>query len=58
LDEAVYFFGSHLEHELQKAEEKPKKKGAKEAARKRVLMLYLGKDSDKKSGFADPAQLM
>ena len=58
LDEAIYFFGSHIESELTKAEEKAKRPAAKISARQRVLVKYLGKESDQKSGFADPAKLL
>lgn len=63
LDEAVWYFGTIVENELEKAgQPKKKSKGVAEAeaARKRLLAKYFD-NGDKKSlpnqGFADPAAL-
>lgn len=59
LDEAVWFFGTHLSNALEKAGQKRAKGAGKtESARKRVLAKYL--DDRKKpqsKQYADPALL-
>lgn len=58
IDEAVVYYGSSLEHELEKAGHKPSREDRKiEAARQRVLDKWLTDDDEpkKQTGFADPA---
>ena len=60
LDEAIFFFGSHVENELNEAEEntRSKSKGAKKSARQRVMSKYLTKAEEAKGAFADPAKFL
>lgn len=56
LDEAIWYFGTIVMSELDKAGQKKVKGQARtEAARKRVLDKYVMPKTTKKSGFADPA---
>lgn len=58
LDEAIWYFGSTIQHELEKAGQKRQKGEAKmEAARKRVLAKRLGEENVPQQ-YADPALLM
>ncbi len=55
LDQAVWYFGSQVQNELESAgQEKAKGQGKVESARKRVLNKYLS-DGNTKGQFADPA---
>lgn len=55
LDQAVWYFGSQVQHDLEQAGQKRAKGQSKtEAARKNMLDKYLGK-KPAGSGFADPA---
>lgn len=58
LDEAVWYLGTFLENELQKAGRQKKQKGEAqaEAARKRVLNKYLNAGTTK-GQYMDPAVL-
>ncbi len=58
LDEAIFFFGTHVENELAEAEEKAKTKQSKKSARQRVINKYLGDAEKQKGAFADPAKFM
>lgn len=56
LNEAVWYFGSTLESELDKAGQKRGKgEGKMVAARKRVLDRFLGTEKPDSQRFADPA---
>lgn len=60
LDEAVIFFGSMLENELQDAGHKASKEERRaQMARDRIMDRVLGDDKDPKkgSGYADPAAM-
>jgi hypothetical protein len=59
LDQAVWYFGSTVNSELEQAgQKKSKGQGRSEAARKRVLAKYLSTGSDPvKQQYADPAAL-
>lgn len=53
-DEAVWYFGSTVSAELEKAgQKKSKGQGKTESARKRVLLKYLGGKAEQQ--YADPA---
>lgn len=60
LDQAVWYVGSTITSELEKAGQGKKSKGqAKaEAARKRVLNKFLGGDTQETKMYADPADFM
>lgn len=62
LDEAVWYFGSIVEGELEKAsqagQKRSKGQGRAEAARKRVVAKYFANESGGKQQFADPAMMM
>lgn len=60
LDEAVWYFGTVVEGELEKAgqpRKKPKGAAQAEAARKRVLNKYFPEEPGAKKQFADPAAM-
>lgn len=55
LDEAVWYFGTTVQAEVDKAgQKKAKGQAATEAARKKILERFVGSEK-KGSGFADPA---
>lgn len=57
-DEAVNYFGSKIESELDKAGDKPSKSQRKtEAARKRVLDKFLGVEQSDSQKFAAPPMI-
>ena len=57
LDEAVWYFGVTIQHELEKVGHKPSaKEKAAEAARMRIIRKYL-EGPDAKGMYADPALL-
>ena len=57
LDQAIWYFGSHIENEIEQAGHKKQKgEGQLIAARKRVLSKYLD-SGETKGQFADPAAL-
>jgi hypothetical protein len=59
LDEAVWYFGTIVQSEVEKAGQKKVKGQARtESARKRVLDKYLTPAGKGGSGFADPAALL
>ena len=61
LDEAVWYFGTIVEAELEKAGQprrKAKGQAAAEAARKRVLAKYFGPKGGSQGQFMDPAALL
>lgn len=56
-DQAVWYFGTTITSELEKAGHKPQKgERAMESARKRVLKKYLGETS--KQQYADPSAIL
>ena len=60
LDEAIWYFGTIVESELEKASQPRKKakgQASAEAARKRVLDKYFGKEGAAPQQFMDPAAL-
>lgn len=61
LDEAVWYFGTIVESELEKATQPRKKakgQAAAEAARKRVIAQYFGPEGGSQGQFMDPAILV
>lgn len=58
LDQAVWYFGTQVTHELEQiGRKKDPKEAANEAARKRKLDSMLGVDKTDATQFADPAAL-
>lgn len=58
MDQAVWFFGSHIDSEVEKAGQKRQKGEAQiMSARKRVLSKFVDDASETKGKFADPAAL-
>lgn len=58
LDQAVWYFGSQVQNELENAGiDTPKGQGKIDSARKRVMNKYLNEPGNTKGQFADPAML-
>lgn len=58
LDQAIWYFGMLVTHDLEKAGVKKQKgQAAQESARKRVLAKHLGEGDSGKRQYADPAAL-
>lgn len=57
-NQAVWFFGSHIDAEVEKAGQKRQKGEAQiMSARKRVLSKFINEPGETKGQFADPAAL-
>jgi hypothetical protein len=58
LDEAVIYFGMRVETMLESAGHKPSKEERRaKAAREALINKLFSNETDKKSGFADPAAM-
>ena len=58
IDQALWYLGTSIEHEMEKASHKPSKQERKAmGARQRVLDKYITPEAERDKKFADPAML-